>query len=157
MRAASLLLACESATEFQIHHELTAVPQGIELSVAVEPAEVIAGDTVRIEVTVANRRGRPVTLHFPSTCQLVPLVEDAAGEKVSPFGGCGAMFTDLRLGPQQEKRIEDRWATVRYRPASRPPAWDPLPPETYRVFGLLGAQPSLRSEGKDLVILRRPD
>lgn len=57
------------------------------------------------------------------------------------------MYTDLRLGPQQEERIVVRWATERHRPGSRPPAWDPLPPGAYRVFGLLGGQPSLRSKG----------
>lgn len=148
------LLGCESATEVQISTESATVPAGLRLEVAVEPEEMLPGDTARIEVRLTNDRPGPLTIRFGSTCQLAFQVENAAGEPVYPRGwACGLGFTQIDLASGETREAQFSWTGDRSRYPQE--GREPFPAGEYRVFGVLGAQAELRSEPTTLVLLQR--
>lgn len=59
------------------------------------------GDTATLVLTVRNATALAVTLHFSSTCQVLPFIWDATS-MVHPQGGgwgCGAALTQLTIAP----------------------------------------------------------
>lgn len=95
-----------------------------------------------------------MTLHFGSTCQLVFEVENAAGERVYPHGGCGCglMLTEMHLAPGESRTASLLWTGDRSRYPHE--GREPSPAGEYRVFGILGAQGELRSEPEELILVQ---
>lgn len=87
----------------------------VQMQVAVQPAEVRAGDTVRIAVTLVNPQADTVTLEFGEECGVSFMVLDETDRAVTPQGsGClepgGGR---LVLPPGGTWRIRGAWPAVR--------------------------------------------
>jgi hypothetical protein len=116
----------------------SAEAEGLVLSLEASPLEISPGDTVRIVARLTNTNRRTVTLGFGSACQIMPYVENAAGEVVMPQGGgwiCAAVITSLRLEPGQTAQREFTWTgqTTRYEPPMWQPIQEPLPAGQYQI------------------------
>ena len=147
------VLGCDTPVDVPVSTELSRVPEGLRLEVSVDRAVITSGDTANIQVSLTNTRSEPVTLHFGSTCQLVFEVENAAGQRVYPVGGwgCGMALTELSIKSGETRKMEAKWVTG----GSPNPdeGRDPFPSGQYQVYGVLGAQPKLRSGSAPLAIL----
>ena len=88
-------------------------PAVVLTTVEAAPTVVAAGSTVQLTLSVSNRGGSPVTLHFADTCQLLYIVRDDGGVRVSGDFPCGAFPTDLTLQPNETVQKTFEWRTVR--------------------------------------------
>jgi hypothetical protein len=137
---ASLVAACDALTS----EPAGAEARGLLLSVEASPAEAAPGDTVRIVARLRNQNPREVRLRFGSGCQILPYVEDAAGQVVEPQGGgwfCTAALTSIRLGAGQTETRSFYWTgqrVVGQEPGTFLPIREPLPAGEYRVHVTLG-------------------
>ena len=124
-----------------------ALPPGLILEVGVGPSSIGPGESADIRVTLRNLSEDLVTLHFESDCQVLYLVEDAAGDVVRPEGGswpCTPGATTLRIHPNMFHREEFQWdgSTEQGR----------LPAGEYRVYGAVGREMTIRSTPVTLTI-----
>ena len=107
----------------------------VKMQVAAQPAEVRAGDTVRIAVTLRNPRPDTVLLEFGRDCQVSINVLDDTGRAVAapdeeseclaPGGG------RLVLAPGETWQAHGAWRATG-------PGGDPLPAGTYSIGAVLG-------------------
>lgn len=129
---ALLLLACRTSPIY--------VPE-VQTQLAVQPAEVRAGDTVRIVVTLTNPGPDSVVLEFgDEECPVTFTVQDETDRAVPiahETAGClAAEQQRLVLAPGGTWRVEDRWQASREGGA-------PLPPAAYHVSAVLGEHESV--------------
>ena len=112
----------------------------VRLSVAVSAAELTVGQVDTVVVTATNTTNRSFTLHFGSTCQVLPYIRRAGGAVVLPPGGawgCGQALTTLSFAPRESKRSvylwggSDAWMTEMPLRA--------LPAGTYELFAEMRA------------------
>ena len=127
----------------------------VRLTTSASASELIRGSPVTLHIRVKNEGTEAVTLHFNSTCQVVPFIHDAGRTPVIPDGGaygCGAALTQLSLAPGESEDSEYVWTggtafasqgTLR-----------PLPPGRYyfsaRVLAEDGA--AMQSEPIELIL-----
>lgn len=106
----------------------------VRMQVAAQPAEVRAGDTLRIAVTLVNPRPDTVLLEFGPECRVSFMVLDETDRAVTapendarciaPGGG------RLALAPGGTWRAQGAWRATR--------GGEPLPPGSYSVGAVLG-------------------
>ncbi len=114
---ATLLLAAACATEPRpaIILLTTTVPDGPVLRTSFDTVPrwpVGVPDTVY--VTARNTTDRTLTLHFGTTCQIMPYVRNPAGQLVVPGEGgyvCAEMATVLQFQPAETKSFAFPWST----------------------------------------------
>lgn len=84
----------------------------VRLTVHASAPEIQPGSPVTLRVELVNEGTQAVTLHFSGGCQIVPIIRNAAGDIVVPFGGswaCVAALTQLTLAPGQPVVREYVW------------------------------------------------
>jgi len=101
----------------------------------VSPQAVITGSLVNVTLSVTNHESHTVTLGFRSTCQLLYVVHDWRGIKVSEEFLCGAMQTGLTLKAGETRRQTSVWRAARYDYGQH--AYVPLTPGLYRIQATL--------------------
>lgn len=109
-----------------------APPPTPHLSTAVEvsPPTMVTGSLVAVTLSVTNHERRTVTLGFGSGCQVLFVVYDRRGIRVSEDVACTAMGSALALNAGETRRYESVWRAVRYDYGQD--AYVPLPPGPYR-------------------------
>ncbi len=137
----------------------------IRLTTSASAREITAGSPVTLRVSLTNEGAESVTLHFGSSCQILPYVRDARGAGVIPQQGdgyaCLGILTHLTLAPGQSEVHEYVWtgSTRFLRSMSSPPELPLMPPGRYyftaEVSGYAGEVPGrmiLRSEPLEIVL-----
>lgn len=113
----------------------------MELALATAPAQVIAGDTVRLAATVTNQADEAVELAFGADCVVEFFVRAEDHRIVEPGGEwpCrrGAPRT-LRLAPDESVRYEHAWI------AGASPGGQPGP-GTYTAYAILDEHHLMRA------------
>lgn len=128
--AAGMLLAAAAACRTSGIY----VPS-VQMQLAVQPAEVRAGDTVRLAVTVTNPRPDTVLLEFGQECQVIYMVLDHTGRSVGPEDDGASCIVPgggrLVLAPGEAWRVHGAWQ-------ASPAGDDPLLPGAYTIGAALG-------------------
>ena len=99
------------------------------------------GQSGVLEIRLSNHSGHPVSLSFPSSCQVLYYIETTDGKLTYPLGGgwgCLTVVTELDIGPGEEivRDVEIRGGPA---PAIYPPPL--LPAGAYRAYAELGERP----------------
>jgi hypothetical protein len=84
----------------------------VRLTSSASARELAGGSPVTLRISMTNEGTETVTLHFRSTCQILPYISDARGANVIPSEGgwgCGAALTELSLGPGESVNREYIW------------------------------------------------
>ena len=107
------------------------------LSTSAEVGErsIVTGSLLNIVLSVTNHQREPVTLSFAATCQLLFVVYDQHGTRVSENWGCATFPTTLTLGPRETVRRTSVWLAARYNYAQG--GYVPLPAGTYRIHAYI--------------------
>ena len=140
--AMTAVLGCNEATSPK-----SAGPLLFEAKVS--PSTIRVGETATFSLVLQNTSAEPITLSFPSTCQLVPYVSRPTGVVVYPRSGgwwCGQAFTQLRLEPGATvvQGIDVHGGEVQPTIYTGPQ----LAPGSYRLWGELGVAP--HAQGRTL-------
>lgn len=121
----------------------------LEFTAQLSPSTIRVGETATFTLRLRNTGRDVITLHFPSSCQIVPYVATVAGQDVFPGDGgwvCGQALTQLRLAPgATAMRVIDVHGGAA-QPATH--AMPQLAPGSYRLWGELGVPP--RVQGRTL-------
>ena len=145
LASASLGLAC--GTVDTTAPQLYGDPSAIVSEVSVSPAEIRAGETMQIEVTIHNPTRLRVQLRFTSGCMVMFVVRDANGANVAPTFFCTANAPTLEMAPGQT--ITNRFQWDGSVGGSSTPA---LPPGEYTVVG--GLDPGVQRNASEPVAIR---
>lgn len=115
----------------------------LEVSVRVQPTDVVTGDSVTVTVRVVNPGTTPRTLQFRNTCVVTFEIRTRTDRLVAPHIMCGQAITD-HVFP-----AGDTMASFRIVIGS--PDYQ-LDPGTYRVVGGLGSPMVAESEPVTLTV-----
>jgi hypothetical protein len=117
----------------------------VQMQLAVQPAEVRAGDTVQIAVTLVNPRPDTVTLEFGPECRVSFMVLDDTDRAVTAPGDVHCMAPGggrLVLAPGGTWQAHGAWQATRA-------GGEPLPPGSYSVGAVLGDHDSIVRGNRD--------
>jgi hypothetical protein len=113
----------------------------VQSRLAVEPAEVRAGETVRLAVTVTNPQADTVVLEFGEDCGVRYMVMDSTSRVISSESGDSACMAPgegrLVLAPGASWNARGEWRASR-------PGGGALPAGPYSVAAILGEHESVR-------------
>lgn len=150
--SASLLLAIASCTD-----PVSSTMIGdnlVRLTTSASAREFVGGSPVTLRIILTNEGDDAVTLHFRSTCQLLPFIRDSRGENVIPSGGgwgCGAAITQLSLDPGESVTREYVWTGSTAFQSEMPLV--PMPPGRYYFTAEVPAdEGELRSAPIELIL-----
>lgn len=132
-------------------NEVTSPGPGVplEFTAHVSPGTIRVGETATFTLRLRNTGSDPITLHFPSTCQVVPYIATAGGRDMYPGAGgwgCGQAVTQLRLEPGASvvQSIAVHGGAIQPTIHTGPQ----LAPGSYKLWGELGVPP--RVQGRTL-------
>jgi hypothetical protein len=126
----------------------------VRLTSSASARELVGGSPVTLRTSLTNEGTETVTLHFRSTCQILPYIRDARGANVIPSEGgwgCGGALTQLSLGPGESVNREYIWTGSTAFPSELPLI--PMPPGRYYFTVAVPAEEEeLRSAPIELIL-----
>ena len=116
-------------------------PSDVTFTASMSRTVIPLGESATLTIRLRNGGTQPVTIDFPHSCQILPYVDNAAGEPVFPEQGWGCLtvITKLHLEPGQEivQGHEIRGGV----PAPAIYTGALLPPGEYQAYAELGERP----------------